>query len=130
MLARMQSILGGFPEDLLLFGKEAPKYFTSSGLVYERERPDHDDEEEEDGEGREEEADGDGKVSLLHPKKTSLAARIRTDDPLFLDFLARLLTMHPEARPTAEQALAHPWLQAKEEAEEGEGEEGVGRKSR
>jgi len=29
MLARMMSILGPFPEPLLLFGKETNKFFTS-----------------------------------------------------------------------------------------------------
>lgn len=51
-----------------------------------------------------------GGVSLLYPKRTSLAARIRTPDALFLDFLSRLLALHPDARPTAEEALASPWL--------------------
>ena len=54
---------------------------------------------------------GGGTVSLLYPKKTSLAARVRCpEDPLFLDFVSRLLGLHPDKRPTAEEALAHPWL--------------------
>jgi len=102
MLARMQAILGSFPEDLLLFGTETTKYFTSALVVYRREGG------EEGRVGGYEE--GDGAVSLLHPKKSNLAARIRTDDALFLDFIRALLSIHPDQRPTAAEALNHPWL--------------------
>lgn len=53
---------------------------------------------------------GSGSFSLLYPKRSSLAARVRAQDPLFLDLLSRLLSLHPDARPTAEEALSHPWL--------------------
>ena len=32
------------------------------------------------------------------------------EQPLFLDFIESLLKWLPEDRPTAKQALAHPWL--------------------
>jgi hypothetical protein len=51
-----------------------------------------------------------GGVSLLYPKRTSLAARIRTPDSSLLLFLSRLLALHPDARLSAEEALASPWL--------------------
>ncbi|GAB5035546.1 protein kinase [Nannochloropsis oceanica] len=129
MLARMQSVLGGFPEELLLFGTETTRYFTSGFVVYKREGKEGDEEEgeeeeeaeemggrEEGGEGEEEEEGG--KVSLLYPKKSCLAARIRTNDVLFLDFVGALLMLHPTHRPTAEEALKHPWLERKDEEEE------------
>mgnify|MGYP003691677697 CR=1 FL=1 len=129
MLARMQSILGGFPEELLLFGTETTRYFTSGFVVYKREGGEAEEGEEEEAEeirGREEggeEGEEWGKVSLLYPKKSCLAARIRTKDELFLDFVGSLLTLHPTHRPTAEEALNHPWLGRKEEEEEEEGGE-------
>ena len=33
-----------------------------------------------------------------------------TDDENFVDFVAWLLKVKPEERPTAQEAMAHPWL--------------------
>lgn len=55
--------------------------------------------------------DPDGSVVLLYPKKTTLAHRLHTDDQGFLDFVSSLLQLHPGKRPSAEEALRHPWLQ-------------------
>ena len=90
MLARITSIVGPFPETMLLRGRHAHKYFVD-GMVYERDRT--------------------GLPYLLRPKATSLAARTHTDDELFLSFVGSLLQIDPDERPTAEQALQHPWLQ-------------------
>ena len=90
MLARISSIVGPFPETMLLRGRHAHKYFVD-GMVYERDRT--------------------GLPYLLRPKATSLAARTHTDDELFLSFVGSLLQIDPDERPTAEQALQHPWLQ-------------------
>ena len=89
MLARISSIVGPFPEDLLQRGRHAHKYFVD-GVVYERDRA--------------------GLPFLLRPKQTSLRARCHTDDDLFLSFVGSLLSVDPALRPTAEQALNHPWL--------------------
>lgn len=53
--------------------------------------------------------------SLIEPRRTSLRLRLkcRPDDEAaagFLDFLAALLTVDADRRPTAAQALQHPWL--------------------
>ena len=87
--ARISSIVGPFPEELLLSGRHAHKYFVD-GVVYERDRS--------------------GLPFLLRPKQTSLRARCHTDDELFLSFVGSLLSLDPACRPTAEQALNHPWL--------------------
>lgn len=89
MLARISSIVGPFPEELLRHGRHAHKYFID-GAVYERDRS--------------------GVPYLLQPKATSLRARCHTDDELFLSFVGSLLRIDPTERPTAEQALLHPWL--------------------
>jgi serine/threonine protein kinase len=39
-----------------------------------------------------------------------LRARIECDDAEFIDFLETLLKVDPDARPTAAEALKHPWL--------------------
>ncbi len=51
-----------------------------------------------------------GVYDVLRPKRTSLKARLGISDEAALDFLGSLLTVDPSLRPTAEQALAHPWL--------------------
>jgi dual specificity tyrosine-phosphorylation-regulated kinase 2/3/4 len=40
-----------------------------------------------------------------------LRVRLGCDDEDFLHFVASLLVLDPEKRPTAAQALKHPWLQ-------------------
>ena len=47
---------------------------------------------------------------MYEPCATSLRTRLRCDDEGFLDFVAALLTLDPAHRPTAAQALQHPWL--------------------
>jgi serine/threonine protein kinase len=47
---------------------------------------------------------------ILLPKRTSLRHRVPSGDEGFLDFLSYLLTPDPAQRPSAEEALAHPWL--------------------
>ena len=51
-----------------------------------------------------------GSTFLLQPKGTSLRHRLDTDDELFLSFVGSLLCLNPDDRPTAEQALQHPWI--------------------
>ena len=51
-----------------------------------------------------------GRYEILRPKRTSLRRRVPEADATALAFLRALLTVDPALRPTAEQALAHPWL--------------------
>jgi serine/threonine protein kinase len=50
------------------------------------------------------------RYELLLPKHTSLRYRVPAADEGFLDFLSYLLTPDPSARPSASEALQHPWL--------------------
>lgn len=100
MLARIVGILGPFPEDLLARGRHAHKYFVGQGHVYERERS--------------------GQVVLLQPKGSPLRHRLHTDDELFISFVGSLLRLHPDDRPTAEQALRHPFITQGDAAFEGQ----------
>ena len=54
--------------------------------------------------------DEDLKVHILVAKKTTLKQRICTDDELFVDFIRWLLEIDPLKRPSAKQAMTHPWL--------------------
>jgi len=66
-----------------------------------------------------------GLVQILVPKKSSLKyrfgyitilgiykkfERLKTEDLFFLDFVRWLLEIDPLKRPTAKEALNHPWL--------------------
>ena len=70
MLARMQSILGPWPEWMLETGSQVSNYFSKENLIFFEE---------------------DGLYHILIPKKTSLRNRIRTEDAQFLNFLECLL---------------------------------------
>mmetsp|Transcript_50465 Transcript_50465/g.96405 ORF Transcript_50465/g.96405 Transcript_50465/m.96405 type:complete len:683 (-) Transcript_50465:537-2585(-) len=91
LLARVVGILGPVPPALLSRSRLAHKYFTKHGQLFEFD------------EDR-------GSVSILHPKHTSLAHRLQGAHPEFVEFLSFLLTVDPDHRPNATQALQHPWL--------------------
>jgi len=100
LLARIIGIIGPFPRQMMANGRFVPTYFTQDGQLYrEHAAP----------------AGHPGMapekcIQLLLPKKSSLRQRMRTDDDSFVEFLNFLLQLDPSTRPTAEQALAHPWL--------------------
>mmetsp|Transcript_2405 Transcript_2405/g.4401 ORF Transcript_2405/g.4401 Transcript_2405/m.4401 type:complete len:734 (-) Transcript_2405:69-2270(-) len=97
LLARILGIVGEFPYHLMTRGKYVPQYFTQDGQLYQEiEGPPCPDR------GR--------RLHLLVPKKSSLRQRMRTEDEVFLDFLEKLLQLEPSKRPTASEALQHPFL--------------------
>jgi hypothetical protein len=113
----MTSLLGPFPPALAR-ARDANKYLAPDGSVYER-LPTG-------GSGEREAAvlaelagaplPAQGGVALLRPLRTDLQLRLGGacggEDPgiLFFEFLAALLALDPSQRPTAAQALLHPWL--------------------
>jgi serine/threonine protein kinase len=54
--------------------------------------------------------DEDLKIHILVPKKTTLKHRLKCDDPYFVDFVRWLLEIDPTKRPSAKEAMQHPWL--------------------
>ena len=91
LLAQIVSVLGPLPRSLLCRSEDAAGYFTRSGLLYA-------------------ECDESGGYDVLLPKRMPFVGRFPGADTLFLDFLLTLLAPDPEWRPTAMQALEHPWL--------------------
>mmetsp|Transcript_10041 Transcript_10041/g.14201 ORF Transcript_10041/g.14201 Transcript_10041/m.14201 type:complete len:1463 (+) Transcript_10041:125-4513(+) len=110
MLCRIEAICGRFPQYMIEEGRQSGQFFTSTGLLYERFDSD-------DKQGTE--------YNIYQPKTTKMASRLgfesnlmerrRTtweDDEkaLFVDFIKRMLTIDPKSRPTASEALEHPWI--------------------
>lgn len=94
MLARLQSMFGPFPEHMRMLGRESAKYFTPDGSLYMLSE------------------EGDA-VAVLQAAPLDLDELLTPEgaqDELFVDFLTQLLQVDPAKRPTAHEALQHPWL--------------------
>lgn len=102
LLARVMSIMGPFPEDMFK-GKLSKHFFTEDKVFFKVVDDDKDDS------CKIPRRMGD-KIHLLIPKKTTLKARLKTNDEVFIDFVASLLNLDKDERPTATQALKHPWF--------------------
>ncbi|KAK4403394.1 Serine/threonine-protein kinase ppk15 [Sesamum angolense] len=55
-------------------------------------------------------AEDSSKIEYIVPKETSLEHHLQISDSCFIDFLKHLLEINPKRRPTAREALQHPWL--------------------
>ncbi|KAF8057645.1 FUM1 [Scenedesmus sp. PABB004] len=91
LLVRLEGILGPLPGWMVSTGRYGHRFYTRGRQIYERNK-------------------ATGRYEVLVPKRTSLRHRVPGGDEGFLDFLAYLLTPDPAARPSAADALAHPWL--------------------
>ncbi|CAK8538313.1 unnamed protein product [Lathyrus sativus] len=91
ILARMVGMFGPFDMEMLVKGQETHKYFTKEYDIY----------------FVNEETD---QLEYLIPEETSLEQHLRIADTMFIDFVGYLLNTNPKRRPTARQALKHPWL--------------------
>lgn len=114
MLSRIESICGNFPRHMTKDGKYSKKLFLECGLLFEKE-------DEEKVSNHEKEGDDDNcdetYFTVYQPKSTTLAERLGFDpdhtskeQTLFIHFVKSLLTTDPELRPTAREALEHPWI--------------------
>ncbi|XXG51316.1 hypothetical protein AAC387_Pa02g5119 [Persea americana] len=91
LLARVIGIIGPIDQSMLAKGRDTYKIFTKNHMLYERNQDT-------------------SRLEYLIPKKTSLRHRLPMGDQGFIDFVAHLLEVNPKKRPTASQALGHPWL--------------------
>uniref|UniRef100_A0A5B6YTI5 Putative dual specificity protein kinase CLK1 isoform X1 n=2 Tax=Davidia involucrata TaxID=16924 RepID=A0A5B6YTI5_DAVIN len=91
LLARMIGLLGPIDVDMLVRGQETPKYFTEEYDLY------HVNEETD-------------QLEYIIPEESSLEHHLQVSDTGFIDFLRDLLEINPDRRPTAREALEHPWL--------------------
>ncbi|OQU87796.1 hypothetical protein SORBI_3003G345200 [Sorghum bicolor] len=91
MLAQMIGIIGPIDMEMLELGQETQKYFTDDYDLFTKN----------------EETD---QLEYLIPEKSSLRRHLQCPDSEFVDFLSYLLQINPRKRPTADEALQHPWL--------------------
>ncbi|XP_042013590.1 uncharacterized protein LOC121761944 [Salvia splendens] len=92
LLARVIGIIGSIEQGILAKGRDTYKYFTKNHMLYERNQDSN-------------------RLEYLIPKKSSLRHRLPMGDQGFIDFVAHLLEVNPDKRPSASEALKHPWLQ-------------------
>ncbi|XP_030534633.1 putative dual specificity tyrosine-phosphorylation-regulated kinase 3 homolog isoform X3 [Rhodamnia argentea] len=91
ILARMIGMLGPIDQEMLEQGQETPKYFTEEyDLYYINEET--------------------NQLEYIIPEESSLEGHVQVSDTGFLDFLRNLLEIDPNRRPSASEALEHPWL--------------------
>ncbi|KAG7614984.1 Protein kinase domain [Arabidopsis thaliana x Arabidopsis arenosa] len=91
ILARIVAVLGPIETEMLKKGQETHKYFTKEYDLY------HLNEES-------------NEIEYIITEESSLEEQLQVSDELFLDFVRTLLEINPLRRPTALEALNHPWL--------------------
>ncbi|KAK1303104.1 Serine/threonine-protein kinase AFC2 [Acorus calamus] len=96
-LARMIGMIGRIDTEMLEMGRETHKYFTDDYELY------HINEET-------------NQVEFINPEKSSLEHQLGNSDNEFIEFIKYLLEINPQKRPTAREALLHPWLSYKYES--------------
>ncbi|XP_057979680.1 uncharacterized protein LOC131165694 isoform X2 [Malania oleifera] len=91
LLARMIGMLGPIDLDMLVMGQETHKYFTKEyDLYYMNEEA--------------------NQLEYIVPEEPSLEDHLQVSDTGFINFIRDLLEINPQRRPTAREALEHPWL--------------------
>lgn len=125
MLSRIEAICGSFPRYMIDNGRQSGHFFTPTGLLYERIENDEDNSSDPDASASyEEESNEESRFHVFQPKTTTMAERLGFDSDLlhrnrrtweedekalFVDFVTKLLTIDPNKRPNADEALEHPW---------------------
>lgn len=91
LLARMIGLLGPINMSMLKNGQETHKYFTEEyDMYYLNEET--------------------NQVEYIFPVESSLEDHLQISDLGLIDFLKFLLQINPKRRPTAREALEHPWF--------------------
>jgi len=138
MLSRIEAICGPFPRHMIAQGRQSGRFFTKSGLLYEgvedsdREGNNKTPPGPYDSESDSEE-ENTVQYDIFQPKSTRLSVRLgfeadlmdgfsesnyrthpgnpeRQEQIMFCDFVSKLLTVDPDGRPSAAEALNHPWM--------------------
>ena len=114
LLARIIAICGPFPEEHMKNGRHVQKFFTKEKLIFQEVdlEADRDNKHlsEEMIELLKQKNKGKKKTSILVPKRSSVKARLHCEDLMFVDFVRCLLDVDKDKRPTAVEALKHPFI--------------------
>jgi serine/threonine protein kinase len=94
VLGAHAAVLGYPPEHMLRHAQTVSMYYMPSGRLFSVDPP----------------GAPPGQTFFVNPLETSLRALLKLEDDGLADLLASLLTIDPAARPTAAEALRHPWL--------------------
>lgn len=118
MLSRIEAICGPFPRHMIAQGRQSNRFFSKAGLLYELVEP------EEHTSSAASNREDPELFDVFQPKRTTIASRLgydpkvlqragssdEQDQVMFVDFCQSLLTVDPDSRPTAAEALQHPWI--------------------
>jgi serine/threonine protein kinase len=110
LLSRVIGIIGPVPEFMMKEGRLGSNFFTREGLIYQEANEGEDTSDAKKGRDKHSQSEEDMKIHILVAKKTTLKKRLKCDDQHFVDFVRWLLEVDPLKRPTAKEALTHPWL--------------------
>ncbi|CAK7327934.1 unnamed protein product [Dovyalis caffra] len=118
LLARVIGIIGPINQSMLAKGRDTYKYFTKNHMLYERNQSFLVEDSKQfsydhgcfDMELLLQNCKDTSRLEYLIPKKTSLRHRLPMGDQGFIDFVSHLLEVNPKKRPSALEALKHPWL--------------------
>ncbi|XP_026415454.1 serine/threonine-protein kinase ppk15-like isoform X2 [Papaver somniferum] len=91
LLSRIIGMFGLPDMEMLVKGQETHKYFTKEYDLY------HMNEET-------------NEMECIIPEESSLEHHLQVSDIGFIEFVKDLLEVNPSRRPTASEALQHPWL--------------------
>ena len=134
MLSRIEAICGPFPRHMIAQGRQSARFFAKCGLLFEKVVNDNSDNTEQSNSISDESSYDDQDenrrriyIDIFQPKTTTLSARLgftpdlmdkfdnraqlNADEQrqaLFCDLIRKLLTIDPEIRLTATEALNHP----------------------
>lgn len=106
----MIGIIGPIPEYMMKEGRLVSNFFTREGLIYQEANEDEHGASQNAKKKHAPPADEELKINILVAKKTTLKKRLKCEDKHFLDFVRWLLEIDPLKRPSAKEALQHPWL--------------------
>jgi len=135
MLSRIEAICGSFPRHMIAQGRQSCRFFSKCGLLFEK--VSNGDDEQKMAYLSEEEYDDPGMAGrkgravfdIFQPKVTTFSARLgfaadlhdryisgakltksEQKHAMFVDFVRKLLAIDPDSRPSAAEALKHPWM--------------------
>ena len=105
LLARVIGIIGPIPEWMYEKGTNVNGMFCQEKLLYMEAEAVN-----ETNPNISTTSAGKKKMHVIVPKRTLIKHRLHCEDPSFIEFLRYLLKIDPNERPTAEEALQHPWF--------------------